>query len=174
MGHTPSGMRLKSISAMGSTRLPTNPTLNSRPPTYSCTSTSSNCSVIAATRARSARRSVTTEPRSSPALASSAAGLTIAGRGKSSSIFPCAMVQRGTGSPAWASSAFAIGLRRHAAMVQRLAPVTGIPANSSVPTTCSSHSPRPWTPSHRLNTTSARRATANHRMSCRTATLRIS
>src|SRR5437867_2724058 len=44
-------MRAKSISEMGSVRLPTRPTLNSRPATYSCTSTSSNCSVIAATRA---------------------------------------------------------------------------------------------------------------------------
>src|SRR6267142_2136035 len=41
MGQAPSGMRLKSISAIGSTRLPTKPTLNSRPPMYSWTSTSS-------------------------------------------------------------------------------------------------------------------------------------
>src|SRR5207244_470606 len=119
-------------------------------------------------------RSLTTEPRSSPALASSAAGLTMAGSGKSSSILPCATVQRGMGSPACWSNAFAMGLRRHAARVQRLAPVMGIPANSSVPTTCSSHSLFPWTPSHRLNTRSARRATWNQRMSWRTPTLRIS
>src|SRR5438309_4465921 len=48
MGQAPSGMRLKSISAIGSTRFPTKPTLNSRPPMYSWTSTSSNCSVMAA------------------------------------------------------------------------------------------------------------------------------
>src|SRR5438067_670344 len=174
MGQAPSGMRLKSISAIGSTRFPTKPTLNSRPPMYSWTSTSSNCSVMAARRARSDLRSLTTEPRSSPALASSAAGLTMAGRGKSSSILPCATVQRGMASPACWSNAFAMGLRRHAARVQRLAPVMGIPANSSVPTTCSSHSLFPWTPSHRLNTRSARRATWNQRMSWRTPTLRIS
>src|SRR6059036_3286353 len=147
MGQAPSGMRLKSISAIGSTRFPTKPTLNSRPPMYSWTSTSSNCSVMAARRARSDLRSLTTEPRSSPALASSAAGLTMAGSGKSSSILPCATVQRGMGIPACWSKAFATGLRRHAARVQRLAPVMGIPANSSVPTTCSSHSLFPWTPS---------------------------
>src|SRR5216110_2205380 len=104
-------MRLKSISAIGSTRLPTKPTLNSRPPMYSWTSTSSNCSVIAATRARRHLRSLTTEPRSSPALASSAAGLTMAGSGKSSSILPCATVQRGTGSPACWSKGFATARR---------------------------------------------------------------
>src|SRR6058998_1299653 len=63
MGQAPSGMRLKSISAIGSTRFPTKPTLNSRPPMYSWTSTSSNCSVMAARRARSDLRSLTTEPR---------------------------------------------------------------------------------------------------------------
>src|SRR5207237_946950 len=67
-------MRLKSISEIGSTRLPTNPTLNSRPAMYSWTRTSSNCSVIAATRARNALRSVTTAPRFTPPLAHPAAG----------------------------------------------------------------------------------------------------
>src|SRR5207245_1204761 len=79
--------------------------------------------------ARRDLRSLRREPRSRPARASSAAGLTMAGSGKSSSILPCAPVQRGTGSPACWSKTFAMGLRRHAARVQRLAPVRGIPAN---------------------------------------------
>src|SRR2546421_6036416 len=56
--------------------------------------------------------------------------------------------------------ALPISLRRQAAIVHRLAPVIGMPANSSDPTTCSSHSLLPCTPSHRLKTRSARRATA--------------
>src|SRR5207247_1996533 len=72
MGQAPSGMRLKSISAIGSTRFPTKPTLNSRPPMYSCTSTSSNCSVMAARRARSDLRSLTSEPGSGAGLAARA------------------------------------------------------------------------------------------------------
>src|SRR2546422_168696 len=146
---------------MGSARSPTNPTLSSRPATYCWTRTSSNCSVIAATRALSALRSATTEPRSSPALASSAAGLMMAGSGKSSWILPWATVQRGIGRPAWVRIALAVALRRHAASVQALAPVTGTPANSSVATTCSSHSLRPWTPSQRLKARSAWRAAWN-------------
>jgi hypothetical protein len=71
---------------MGSIRFPTKPTLNSLPATYSWTSTSSNCSSIWATRFFSARLLVQTAPLSIPTLASSAAGLTIAGSGNSAGV----------------------------------------------------------------------------------------
>jgi hypothetical protein len=74
MGQLPSGIPSNRISAIGSIRLPTKPTLNSRPGTYSWTSTSSNCSSIWATRFLSARFEVQTAPLSIPTLASSAEG----------------------------------------------------------------------------------------------------
>src|SRR2546430_1448016 len=109
-----------------------------------------------------------------PLLAASAAGSTRAETANSAAILPGPTGERGFAGPAGASSALTMGLRGHAAMVHRLAPVSGTPVNSSVPTTCSAHSLLPCTPSHRLNTRSARRATWNQRMSCRTGTLRTS
>ncbi|PYO34131.1 MAG: hypothetical protein DMD74_11830 [Gemmatimonadetes bacterium] len=66
---------------------------------------------------------------------SSAAGLTIAGSGKSSGIVPRASIQRGTGSPSCASSVLATALRRHVAIVHEPQPVNGMPANSSIAAT---------------------------------------
>ena len=89
------------ISAIGSIRLPTKPTLNSRPATYSWTSTSSNCSSIRATRFLSARLEVQTAPLSIPTLASSADGFTMAGSGNSAGVLLAwASVNAGTGRPA--------------------------------------------------------------------------
>src|SRR5207237_9706971 len=114
---------LKLIVSVVDVSSPQQPTMHSLPAMYCCTSTSSNCSVMAAMRALSPLRSLTTDWRSRPALASSAAGLTMAGSGKSSSIFPCATVQRGTGRPARSRSVLATALRRHVAVVHGPEPV---------------------------------------------------
>ena len=89
-------MPSKRISAIGSIRLPTKPTLNSRPATYSWTSTSSNCSSMRATRFLSARFEVQTAPLSMPTLASSADGFTMAGSGNSAGVLlACASMNGG-------------------------------------------------------------------------------
>ena len=118
---------------------PTNPTLNSRPVTYSCTITSSKCSSIWETRARSARREVQTAPASMPTLASSAAGFTMAGSGKLAGILlPRARRKAGTGTPSEASRVLATCFRWQTVMGQARGPVNGVPASSSAPRTKSS------------------------------------
>ena len=134
MGQLPSGIPSNRISAIGSIRLPMKPTLNSRPATYSCTRTSSNCSSIWATRRLSARLEVQTAPLSMPTLASSAAGLTMAGSGNSAGLLLAwARVKAGTGRPAAASSVLATCFRWAMVVAQCRQPVKGTPVSSSVP-----------------------------------------
>src|SRR3990172_1780382 len=101
MGQAPSGMPWKSISESGRILLPTIPTANSLPPTYCCTSAVPYSRSMCATLRRSCRWLVATDAWSIPTLASSAAGFTMAGSGKSLGTLPATGTShRGTGSPA--------------------------------------------------------------------------
>ena len=98
MGGLPSPRPVKSISEIGSAVRPTKPTLNSRPATYSWTSTSSHMAVTLVSRSRSASGVRQTEPSSMPTLASSIDGLTMTGyRSPSGSTGSCTSAKRGTG-----------------------------------------------------------------------------
>src|SRR3990172_932694 len=158
MGHVPSGMPRKSISESGRMVLPTIPTANSRPPMYCCTSAEPYSFSTYATRRLSCRWLVTTEAWSIPTLASSAAGLTMAGRGKSLGTLPATGTShRGTGRPAAWSRALTTDLLWQVVMVQHPAPVNGTPVSSSVPATMHSQRLTPPIPSQRLTTRSDRR-----------------
>jgi hypothetical protein len=89
-----------------------------------------------ATRFLSARLLVQTAPLSMPTLASSAAGLTMAGSGNSPGVLLAwARVNAGTGVPAAASSVLATCFRCAIVVAQCRQPVNGTPVSSSVPTT---------------------------------------
>lgn len=117
-------MLSKHSSAMGRTWSPTKPMLNSRPATYSCTSTVSHCSTVSASRFLRARLEVTTEPASIPTLASSAAGFTITGRVRSAGILlPSQTAKGGMGVPLRASRVLATCLRWATVTAQGRQPV---------------------------------------------------
>ncbi len=91
---------------------------------------------MSATRFLRARLEVHTAPLSIPTLASSAAGFTMAGSGKSEgTLLAWARVNAGTGTPVAARSVLATCFRWATVMAQWRHPVNGTPASSKVPTT---------------------------------------
>ena len=99
-----------------------------------------------------------------PTLASSSAGFTMAGSGKSSGTGSWSgTCQRGIGRPAACSTALSNGLRWQTVIIHADPPVYGIPASSMADATLYSHWLVPPTPSHRLNTRSTPlRMRSNH------------
>ncbi len=106
---------------------------------------------------------VTTDPCSIPRLASSAAGLTMAGSEKSAGPgAPVVTYHSGTGRPCAARTALRSGFRWQIVEVHDEHPVTGMPASSIAAPTLYSKWLTPPMPSHRLKTTSDRRTASSH------------